>query len=99
MILHSIDNAITPVRVLIDAVRVDANSHLTDYQHELAADLEHIDRYMAPEGRGRRVVSYLGDLTEALKRASVQCGETIDKIDGAIPHISDILTLQLQFVP
>jgi PAS domain S-box-containing protein len=98
MVLHNIGNAVTPIRVHLDAVRSDSTSHPIEYLEKCILDLNaHMDdlqQYVQADERGRQVFGYMTTLIDALKKIDRQRGDKLRKLDEGITYISEVLTLQ-----
>jgi signal transduction histidine kinase len=98
MVLHNIGNAFTPVNVYVYQLKDDGLERISRHLDHCMAELNRhhfeLQRYVLEDPRGGQVFSYLGDLVQALGPVLSQRRAVTRKIDEAIAHISEILTLQ-----
>jgi len=102
MLLHNIGNAITPIKVHIEAIKPKELERTLHYLEECYLDLsDHardLNHYMNEDLRGKEVFAYMGELINSLNKREKQMVETCTKVDGGISYISDILALQQTYV-
>ena len=98
MVLHNIGNAITPINIYVEGMQDGTLAQLADYlgkcYHGLTEHADDIQHYVNDDQEGRQIFSYFGKLIHALTEYAKKQAETVDKIDGAIVYITEILTLQ-----
>lgn len=97
MVLHNIGNAVTPMKVQIEAMKSDDLKEGSQYLAKCYQDLlEHVGelQYVNEDPRGKEIFSYMGKLIEALDEQRNHEQDVVVKMDGALSYISEILTLQ-----
>jgi len=98
MVLHNIGNAMTPIKVHIEGVKLKELERTLHYLEECYLDLndhsQDLNQYINEDPRGKEVFAYMRELISSLIKRETQMEETCNKIEGGVSYISDILALQ-----
>jgi signal transduction histidine kinase len=101
MVLHNIGNAITPVTVHMDDLKKRELEEISLYLEkcycELKDHIHELQHFINDEARGQEVFSYMGSLVDHLKTYDRARQVIINKIEGAITYISEILSYQYAY--
>ena len=101
MVLHNIGNAVTPIAVLLDALRRTNDQQIVRYlekvRSELLQGLSPSDAPGASRQRYDEVLAFFGQLIASLKSGNSDRQETENKIGKAVNYISEILTTQQNY--
>jgi signal transduction histidine kinase len=102
MVLHNIGNAVTPVKIHMEAMKRDNLQQLSHYIERSFLDLSghagEIQRYIHEDPQGKEVFSFMGRAIEAMKAGARARDEVINRLNETLAYISDILTLQQKYV-
>ncbi len=103
MILHNIGNAITPVAVYTERLKIRENELTHIYLEKCYDDLmehkDNITEYISKDPRGVEVIKYMGTLIKNIAIESRKTSDIIDKIATGIDYVAEILSLQRTYAP
>ncbi|MBF0574237.1 MAG: HAMP domain-containing histidine kinase [Desulfamplus sp.] len=103
MILHNIGNAITPVAVYTEKLRLRNTPEIIDYIKKCYDDLivhrSNLTEYITEDVRGIDIMHYMGVLIDNLVNENIKNSDIIDKISTGVDYVAQILTLQRAYSP
>lgn len=103
MILHNIGNAMTPVAVYTEKLKISNYSETINYlkmcYNDLVDHKEHLTEYISDDPRGIDIIRYMGALINNLETENTRTIDVIDKIATGVDYVSQILTLQRSYAP
>ncbi|MBF0303849.1 MAG: HAMP domain-containing histidine kinase [Desulfamplus sp.] len=103
MILHNIGNAITPVAVYTEKLKIRnpelTHIYLAKCYNDLMEHKDNLTEYISQDPRGVEVIKYMGTLIENLKEENSKTADVIDKIATGIDYVAQILSLQRTYAP
>ncbi|MBF0388557.1 MAG: HAMP domain-containing histidine kinase [Desulfamplus sp.] len=103
MILHNIGNAITPVAVYTEQLKLRnpelIHCYLSKCYEDLMEHKEHLTEYISINPRGVEIINYMGSLIDNIGAENSKLADTIDKITTGIDYVAQILTLHRTYAP
>lgn len=103
MILHNIGNAITPVAVYTEKLKIRnpelTHVYLAKCYNDLMEHKDNLTEYISQDPRGVEIIKYMGTLIENLKDENSKTVDVIDKIATGIDYVAQILSLQRTYAP
>ena len=101
MVLHNIGNAMTPINVQIEAMKMGQSEAVVPYlekcYHDLNANIADLNAYVNADPRGREIFSYMGELIAAVQAKENRNADALQKMDRAISYVSEILVMQQSY--
>ena len=98
MVLHNIGNAITPMKVQVEALKNQETGQIFKYMKncflELDANKDDLKRYVLEDPRGREVFSYFGNLVQSADEYRTENKDRFENLDRALSYVAEILSLQ-----
>jgi len=98
MVLHNIGNAVTPINVQIEGMKTDHQKQIIRYLEKCYQELDghkgDLQHYVNENQRGMHVFVYMGELIQSMFDLNKSQTENLNKMEGAIAYISEILSLQ-----
>ena len=98
MVLHNIGNAITPMKVQVEALKNQETGQIFKYMKncllELDANKDDLKRYVTEDPRGREVFSYFGNLVQSADEYRTENKDRFENLDRALSYVAEILSLQ-----
>ena len=98
MVLHNIGNAITPMKVQVEALKNQETGQIFKYMKncflELDANKDDLKRYVLEDPRGREVFSYFGNLVYSADEYGTENKDRFENLDRALSYVAEILSLQ-----
>ncbi|MBF0379201.1 MAG: HAMP domain-containing histidine kinase [Desulfamplus sp.] len=103
MILHNIGNAITPVAVYTEKLKLRNTPEIIDYIKKCYTDLiahkANLTEYITDDVRGIDIINYMGVLIDNLANENRKNSDIIDRIATGVDYVAQILTLQRAYSP
>jgi len=98
MVMHNIGNAITPMKVQVEALKNQELGQIFKYMKncflELDANKDDLKRYVTEDPRGREVFSYFGNLVQSADEYRTENKDRFENLDHALSYVAEILSLQ-----
>ncbi len=102
MLLHTIGNAVTPLRLHIDQLQgrdlSEIHLFLEQCYREIYTHRRELDAYMATP-RGQEVFAYMGELIHSFKNLEKEQTQSLGAIGDTLTYITDILSIQQTYAP
>jgi len=94
MVLHNIGNAITPMKVQVEALKNQETGQIFKYMKncllELDANKDDLKRYVTEDPRGREVFSYFGNLVQSADEYRTENKDRFENLDRALSYVAEI---------